>query len=191
MDIQKIAMNKHEARELLLQYRAHRSAHLPQDVEIERAYQNIARGRIVVQALASIVKAGFNEQGLPKLAIARADQNHVEWHPIWNGSGGAFKPSQYQRGNAAKSLSIEVMAGSFPGQQNRPTGRAIVPMIPVWHRPKTALDSYHILWEAEWRKAYPVDPYLLRRIGGDLWLVVAAWDLTEVERAVMASRPNS
>jgi len=35
----------------------------------------------------------------------------------------------------------------------------------------------------------PRDPYLLRRLGkGDLWLVVAAWDLTEVERAALQSR---
>lgn len=37
----------------------------------------------------------------------------------------------------------------------------------------------------------PKDPYLLRRIGkGDMWLVVAAWDLTEVERAALATRLN-
>ena len=29
---------------------------------------------------------------------------------------------------------------------------------------------------------------LLRRFGGDAWLVVAAWDLTDVERAVMQNR---
>jgi len=36
-----------------------------------------------------------------------------------------------------------------------------------------------------------VDPYLLRRFGGDAWLVVAAWDLTDVERAVMSQRVRS
>jgi len=65
---------------------------------------------------------------------------------------------------------------------------AAVPLIPVHLRPKAALSNYHILWEAEWTKRYPVDPYLLRRFGGDAWLVVAAWDLTDVERAVMGSR---
>lgn len=32
------------------------------------------------------------------------------------------------------------------------------------------------------------DPYLLRPIHGDLCAVVAAWDLTELERSVMAGR---
>jgi hypothetical protein len=68
------------------------------------------------------------------------------------------------------------------------THEAIVPIIPVHLRPKRGLANYHILWEAEWTKRYPVDPYLLRRLGGDAWLVVAAWDLTDVERAVMSSR---
>jgi len=40
------------------------------------------------------------------------------------------------------------------------------------------------------KAAAPRDPMLLRRLGGDLWLVVAHWDLTEVERAAMATRVN-
>jgi hypothetical protein len=35
----------------------------------------------------------------------------------------------------------------------------------------------------------PVDPLLVRRLGeADLWVVCGAWDLTEVERTVLASR---
>ncbi|MGH3300400.1 MAG: hypothetical protein ACRDOK_01755 [Streptosporangiaceae bacterium] len=34
----------------------------------------------------------------------------------------------------------------------------------------------------------PRDPALLRWIRGDLWAVVAQWDLTELERAVLSSR---
>jgi len=67
-----------------------------------------------------------------------------------------------------------------------------VPLIPVHLRPKRGLANYHILWEAEWRRLPPVDPLLIRRLGkGDLWVVVAAWDLTEVERAAIAARMSS
>jgi hypothetical protein len=31
-----------------------------------------------------------------------------------------------------------------------------------------------------------VDPILLRPIGGDLYAVVAQWDLTEIERTIIA-----
>jgi len=65
-----------------------------------------------------------------------------------------------------------------------------VPLIPVHLRPRKAIDKYHVLWEADWNQ-YPVDPYLLRRFGADAWLVVAAWDLTPVERAVMSSKLNA
>lgn len=51
------------------------------------------------------------------------------------------------------------------------------------------MNKYHILWEAEWSPIPPRDPMLLRRIGkADLWVVVAHWDLTEVERAALSTR---
>jgi hypothetical protein len=56
-------------------------------------------------------------------------------------------------------------------------------------RPRRGLENYNVLWEAVWQPAPPVDPMLLRRIGeADLWVVVAAWELTEVERAALAAR---
>ena len=62
--------------------------------------------------------------------------------------------------------------------------------IPLQLRPKRGLENYHVLCEAEWTgKAPPDDPMLLRRIGrADLWLVVAGWDLTAVEKAALATR---
>jgi hypothetical protein len=51
-------------------------------------------------------------------------------------------------------------------------------------------ERWRRLWEAEWRRVAPRDPYLLRHVGGDIWVVLAAWDLTEVERAAMATRLN-
>ncbi len=64
-----------------------------------------------------------------------------------------------------------------------------MPIVPINLRPKRGLANYHILWEAEWHNVVPVDPLLLRRLGkGDLWLVVAAWDLTEVEQAALTAR---
>ena len=67
-----------------------------------------------------------------------------------------------------------------------------MPVIPVHLRPRRGLQNYHVLWEAEWERIPPRDPMLLRRIGrGDMSLVVAAWDLTEVERAALATRFSS
>jgi hypothetical protein len=81
---------------------------------------------------------------------------------------------------------------------NRGHGFALVPMIPAAVRltlptGTTDRDSF-ILWEVEeWAdrrigSRADRDPYLLRHLGGDLWAVLAEWDLTELERAVMAGR---
>lgn len=37
----------------------------------------------------------------------------------------------------------------------------------------------------EWRRVAPADPLLLKHITGRLFAVVAQWDLTEIERAIM------
>ena len=44
--------------------------------------------------------------------------------------------------------------------------------------------------DPDWkRRAVPRDPFLLRHLGkGDLWVVVAMWNLTEVERAALQAR---
>jgi hypothetical protein len=50
-----------------------------------------------------------------------------------------------------------------------------------------------VLWEADW-KVHPVppgDPALLKHIGGDLYAVVAVWDLTPLEQAVLAARADT
>jgi hypothetical protein len=86
-------------------------------------------------------------------------------------------------------------ADSFPMNWDgkRRTGRsehsAQVPSVPLTLKPKRGLASYFILWEANWEPEPARDPYLLRRLGrGDLWLVLAHWELTEVERAALSTR---
>jgi hypothetical protein len=51
------------------------------------------------------------------------------------------------------------------------------------------LAALHVLWEVErWELVPPTDPALIRHIRGDLWAVLATWDLTEIERHVLAQR---
>lgn len=42
--------------------------------------------------------------------------------------------------------------------------------------------------EAQWRPVPPVDPFLLKHLGGTLYVVLAQWDLTPLEQAVLAGR---
>jgi hypothetical protein len=180
------------ARELWQKYQTHKHYQTPADAEIAAIYKRIAQGKTVIRALASIVSAGLNTEGLPKLAIARADQARA--YVSADGPNAVFAHERIwgRSRNESRSKIVRVPWEGFklPGQ-NKWHYEAQVPIIPVHLRPRRGIQNYHILWEAEWTKRYPVDPYLLRRFGGDAWLVVAAWDLTEVERAVMSSRLTS
>lgn len=191
MQTQTIELDRAHARELWRTYRKHQHYEKPIDAEIRRAYQLLAQGRLVIKALESIKVAGVNEAGFPKLAIARADAKHVFCTYHQDGRL-AFEE---ERWSCPKGRRVAFGEGAFPtfqGRSNRyetRNGQAIAPIIPLELRPKRGLANYHVLWEAEWTKLPPFDPYLLRRIGkADLWLVVAAWDLTEVERAALSTR---
>lgn len=66
--------------------------------------------------------------------------------------------------------------------------KAMAPTIPPALRPRHALRNYFVIWEAEWTVGSmipPGDPALLRHMGGDLYAVMAVWDLSPLERAVL------
>lgn len=188
MDVQKLQMDKQQARDLYLKYQQARAGMTPNDRAISAIYKRIAAGKLVIRALASITAAGLGEDKLPKLAIMRADIQRVQCYPrrdqVELSAVIGNRQSSY-----AKDRHFTI---DMPGCVDNWHGRKIatVPLIPVHLRPRRAIEKYHILWEADWNQ-YPVDPYLLRRFGADAWVVVAAWDLTPVERAVMAQQLNA
>lgn len=191
MEVQKIYIDQREARELWRAYQKHTHWSKPIDEEIRRAYKQIAQGRTVIQAIESIKQAGLSENGCPRLAIVRADAEKCYFTRQHSGAA-RFSAVNGWRMNHWHRHHIELPQGTFPPGTWRDhwnAAEAIVPLVPVHLRPKRGLANYHILWEAEWTRIVPRDPMLLRRLGkGDLWLVVAAWDLTEVEQAALAAR---
>lgn len=197
MDAHTIELDRDEARRLYREYKKHKHYSEPVDREIQRAYQLIAQGRTVIRALQSIVDAGLNEDGLPKLAISWAMATACECTLRPNGSAEmdcrefrSYRWADSSRWITERSF-IRFPAGSFDGSGISiwRRGMALVPPIPLHLRPQRGLANYHILWEAEWKRIPPGDPMLLRRIGrSDMWLVVAAWDLTPVEQAALATR---
>lgn len=191
MDVTKLAVSAAEADRLYREYRDHRHSATQIDDEIRRVYREISRGKVVIRALESIRAAGLGDDALPKLALVRADEPHVSLRTKSNGEATMMSASaDYWQRVVAASKRFRFGPGSFPGiASSQHEYRAMTPHIPPHIRPKTALDQYHILFEAEWSMVPPVDPYLLRRIGeGDMWVVCGAWDLTDVERAAMAHR---
>lgn len=202
MDVTALSVNKEEAAHLYQEYLKHRHYETPIDAEIKRTYKALAKGTTVIKALESIVAAGVDEHGLPKLSIVRADFPSCVCRREANGAFTLTGSTGNRRERESRAADVRYAfpAGSLPeGPNPRDRNgywkwdgyRAVVPIIPIQHRPRRSLPSYHVLWEVEeWRENHvPRDPYLLRRLGkGDLWMVVAAWDLTEVERAALQSR---
>lgn len=188
MNVHQIKVDQTEARRRFQEYRAAvRRRHNAEDHEIMRVYRELARGRAVIDAAQAIQQAGVDEQGRPRLAIAKATAHRVYCETRQHLIAFSDQPTRWGGVNfrATRSLfRVPVPPDHRPrvGYQNL---RAIVPIVPPALRPDR-LHLYHVLWEADWEAA-PVDPLLLRRIGGPLFAVVAAWDLTEVERLIITS----
>ena len=189
MDTATLELDKAEATKLYRKYQEHRAYAKPADLEILRIAKLVSEGKVVVHGMGSIVKAGVNNEGLPKLAIARADATAC--YLIMRSDGSArMSITEWPRAVAKIGTTFEFSRASFPpAPKLYHTWKSAVPHIPPDIRPKRGLENYHILYEAEWNKVVPVDPLLLRRIGkSDLWIVLGAWDLTPIERAVIAGR---
>lgn len=168
-----------KAMTLYRQYKQHRDQFTKLDAEIENAYRQISRGRKVIRALESIRLAGLDALKRPRLAIVRAD---AEWCYLARSTNQVIFTMDPWPKTRAPRRSVVL---PWPGMEwVSSAAKARVPLIPVHLRPRVSLERYHLLFEADW-VGVPPDPMLLRRCGNDLWVVVAAWDLTPVELAVM------
>lgn len=108
--------------------------------------------------------------------------------PHWN----------YERGRISIDPgTFELPDGFEPGRRIdtwvRAAWTAMVPLVPPEHRPPRGLGSTIVLWEVEnwaWYEAPrpPGDPALLRHLAGDLYAVLAVWQLTELEQLVLSGR---
>lgn len=210
MDVSVIEMSKEEAREKLAQYREVLAGRHSQDIETEfeaaaNAYAELAKGTPLINLPDAIRNCGWRADGRPVLAVARADQYRVTWQMLrdsrtWapgNIRTGKYAPLDwvftarkkqwdYQR---ARNLRYEVHGIQTEPPIEPRQGVAMVPLVPPEVYPARGLDlsKHFVLWEVEsWDFAPPVDPMLLRPIGGDLYAVIGQWDLTELERSIIS-----
>lgn len=208
MELATIEMPVDEAQQAFEEYRAAvRERHDEADEAIMKGYQALAKGQQVInlpQALRAggvdtiSVRSRFRatEAGLvtvPKLAVARANRTTVWTYGIDENGRCVMQTKRNPHVNNNFDV-YRLPNGSFdPGERDRdawsePRIRAVVPNVPPRLRPRAGLHNFHVLFEAEWgvEPAPPYDPALLRHIGGALYAVLAVWDLTEIERAVLA-----
>ncbi len=192
-----------QAKKKFLEYRraVDSLAGTPEDAELMIAYRQLGMGRTVISLHKAMQGAGVDSDGRPVLAVANATARWT-WF-IWN--AGDMHESRGDWIHEASafvsdwdpnplgclgSMYRSTKTGTFRLPRDyfplclKDDIRARVPLVPPAIRPKGCLENYVILWEANWEEA-PADPYLLRRVTHDLFVVLAQWDLTEVERTVL------
>jgi hypothetical protein len=209
VNLHPITVDRNEARRAFLEYRGAVRASLAKEAElyddkrkavlaqqrehdeaVMRGYRQIALGHQIISLRDTIRIAGEDGLHRPKLAIARADNRSVSVRITRGGAVRFFGGSQRSDHRDPRTAdSLELPAGTLPGWTGgewETWANAIAPSIPPRFRP-AQLDHYHLLWEATWQRP-PVDPALLRAIGDGLYVVVATWDLTALEQAVLGIR---
>ena len=188
--VEEITVTKSEARAKYREYRAAAERQpLPYLKELKDAYNQLRRGHGVIDVFKAFRNCGTTEDGLgPKLAIYPATETKC-WFQRERLGGGKFCWSRASRNH--KNI-IELAAGTFPEWTSTDYWTMVscpVPIVPPHLLPRAELSNFHILWEVEkWNLEAPRDPLLLRRISTNLFAIVARWDLTELERAVIAGR---
>jgi hypothetical protein len=198
MNIEKFSMTKERAEKLWKEYIAACKDN-PKDKflnDMKKVYSQLKSGRKVVDINKIFENSLVNEKYEPKLAICKALAKEVYFRYGENGII-LFSARNINKWESAVTDDI-VISNIFPqlpqqfweGNYDKiKRGTTIVPAIPASARPKGNLKGYYILWEVEkWAKIPPKDPYLLRRITPNMFVVVAGWNLSELERAVMRGR---
>lgn len=201
MDLQPIEVSWKQARETLRQYGAIlKEKRTAEDIAILKSTKAILAGKMVIRLADAVTAAGVDGNGMPRIAVARSDDkfvkcwsrgNHCEMVGMTQKNEYVVdyhtkRGSRYHRIHMAKPRGFRFALGAR-FQETR-EAVAVVPSIPPAHRPPpSTYDSYYLLFEPEWDTKPPVDPALIAPLGGGMFAVVAVWDLTDVERAVLAT----
>lgn len=211
MEIQTIEMSVEQARDKLAAYES--VLHATSDPEIAAAiegYRELAKGRKLVDIQQVFRDCPVDDIGRPRLALARADRASVRlswgirssWCHFLTNADLHFNSSfpelirSIQMDRQHEYCTIKPWhpadTGATPEEL---TGYALVPMVPPdVLRARSMRRKRWVLWEVEeWSDSRltpepDTDPYLLRYVGGTVYVVVGEWDLTDLERAIMRGR---
>jgi len=200
MNVEAFGMSKEEAKKLWKEY-VEACKENPQDKflqDMKKVYNQLSCGRKIVDINTIFQRSGLTFNGEPRLAIALATEKKVRCKYKKDGTviflNMDARACNWDESTHKIDVVIENVFPKIPEDKLDKWKRdinleTIVPKIPASLRPKGKLENYYVLWEVEkWKMVPPVDPYLLRRINDNMFVVVAGWNLTELERAVMKGR---
>lgn len=184
-----ITMDKDDAAAKADEYR---TIKMPSDEDkrIAAIFTALAFGKRIIDLAQAVRDAGRDEEGRPRLAAGLV---YRPWCYLYNHRDRAeFRSTNTGRPNF-ETIEVRDMPG---GDWNNGSSmwrpmRTQTPIVPPQHR-RWGSKKWTILWEVEQWAAAPLppgDPILLKPLLGSLYTVEAHWDLTEVERLVLAQRP--
>jgi hypothetical protein len=195
-----ITMEKEEAKKYYQEYLEATKVRKEKYVEeLKNLYRHLSQGAKVLDVYEAFKQSGVNEDGEPKLAIAPASWKTIVFKKQALGAG-FFGQNQWAGG---KSESVALPSKTFPEWKIvkapvkwdkdrteivREAIQTKVPLVPAVLLPESqSLNGYYILFEVEKWNEVPVarDPYLLKRINANAFVVLGEWDVTEVELSVM------
>lgn len=166
--------------------------------DLKSTYYHLSQGRKVIDIYEVFKNSGLKKDGTPQLAIARADLKKVYFHKEAMGAGCFAKKENWY--DAADN--VRLPSGTFKQWEMTETDPndkwsrpkivrqslvSKVPLVPAHVMPSGKLDNYYILFEVVQWDDVPVaaDPYLLKRINANAFVVLAEWDVTPIEQAIM------
>jgi hypothetical protein len=161
-----------------------------------KGYKALAKGTPLINLPEVIRAGGLFDNHRPRLSVGRSDRRHLRVSKTWGNwqQPAGFTFSTSRPGYRIGHDTIIQIAWPEVEKLKINEGYALVPMVPADVRPNVDLAKCVTLWEVQaWSvsrlDARPDrDPYLLQNIAGDLYAVIAEWELTDLERAIMADR---
>ena len=213
MEIQKIQMPKEKAKaEWKLYNVLIKKRHDKYLEEMKDCMYQLSKGKELIDINKVMEKAGVNKNYEPKLAIARADWSEVIFHKKDSGRGFFSQSSSnwFIKSNGDIDLPPETFVQWLRGKQDvklkdgsigkmdnhsqwaipKSEIKTKVPIIPAQLMPEGKLSNYYILWEVDRWEDLPKkdDPLLLKRITENLFVILSAWDVTELEQSIISGR---
>lgn len=187
------------------------------DAGLHQTYLALGEGKKVIDIRQVFEDAGQDSKQRPNIALARADWRSVRCTRGFNGDLRFVDPIAEEskllgrKSFVLPSGTLPTVVGRF--QRDSFNAMSMVPAIPPKLRPDS-LSEYAMIWEVfDWSgepRALPsrwsafrdslaskresiagsmatLDPILLRSLGGPLYVVIAAWDLTPIEATIIGS----